>query len=132
LAAANLDERHLNPYPRLPVVALSPTAAREIRRLQALRGQPESCLRLRAAPGGCADWHYVFELVAAPEPGDRTYSSEGVAIAVEAASEPYLRGLRLDYAEDLMGGGFRFQNPAAIATCSCGHSFTVKADSPPS
>ncbi len=109
----------------MTAIALSSTAAREIRRLQTLRGQPDSYLRLRVAPGGCADLHYVLELAIAPADGDCVYESEAVGIVVDAASDRQLRGLRLDYAEDLMGGGFRFQNPQATATCSCGHSFSL-------
>jgi iron-sulfur cluster assembly protein len=32
----------------------------------------------------------------------------------------------LDYSEDLMGGGFRFHNPNAAQSCSCGNSFSIK------
>ncbi|WP_143438253.1 iron-sulfur cluster assembly accessory protein, partial [Hydrocoleum sp. CS-953] len=37
----------------------------------------------------------------------------------------YLNGLTLDYSEDLMGGGFRFNNPNAKVVCGCGNSFSV-------
>ena len=37
----------------------------------------------------------------------------------------YLNGLILDYSEDLMGGGFRFNNPNAKVACGCGNSFSV-------
>jgi iron-sulfur cluster assembly accessory protein len=33
--------------------------------------------------------------------------------------------LQIDYSEDLMGGGFRFQNPNATANCGCGNSFAI-------
>ncbi len=107
------------------MITLTSPAAREIRRLQTLRGPSQRYVRLGVAAGGCAAWHYVLELVAAPVAGDRTVDSEGIQIAIATESVPYLQGLRLDYAEDLMGGGFRFQNPQAVSTCSCGHSFAT-------
>ncbi|NJL00110.1 MAG: iron-sulfur cluster assembly accessory protein [Spirulinaceae cyanobacterium SM2_1_0] len=106
------------------MVVLSTTAAREIRRLQSLRGQADSVLRLRVASGGCAAWHYVLEWVAAAAPDDCIYLSEGMQIVVDPGSDRHIQALRLDYAEDLMGGGFRFENPQATTTCSCGNSFS--------
>jgi len=28
--------------------------------------------------------------------------------------------------DSLMGGGFRIENPNAVSTCGCGHSFRTK------
>ena len=35
----------------------------------------------------------------------------------------YLSGATIDYVDSLMGGGFRIDNPNAVSTCGCGHSF---------
>ena len=35
----------------------------------------------------------------------------------------YLSGATVDYVDSLMGGGFRIENPNAVSTCGCGHSF---------
>ncbi len=35
----------------------------------------------------------------------------------------YLGGATIDYVDSLMGGGFRIDNPNAVSTCGCGHSF---------
>ena len=37
----------------------------------------------------------------------------------------FLYGLRLDYSDALIGGGFSLQNPNAESTCGCGTSFGV-------
>jgi iron-sulfur cluster assembly protein len=56
---------------------------------------------------------------------DYLYQIEGISVLIDKSSLPYLEELRLDYAEDLMGGGFRFSNPQVATTCSCGLSFTI-------
>jgi len=37
----------------------------------------------------------------------------------------YLFGMRLDYSDALIGGGFQFHNPNAENSCGCGKSFGV-------
>ena len=34
-----------------------------------------------------------------------------------------LDGAEIDYVESLMGAGFSVNNPHAVTTCGCGHSF---------
>lgn len=106
------------------MVALSQAAAREIQRIQTLRQQPDSCFRLAIKTGGCSGLYYALDLEAERQEGDRLYESNGISIVVDEQSSSYLQEIQLDYSEDLMGGGFRFYNPQATASCSCGHSFT--------
>ncbi|MEP0955928.1 iron-sulfur cluster assembly accessory protein [Leptolyngbya sp. FACHB-1515] len=80
-------------------------------------------LRLGVQSGGCSDFYYTLEFVAAPAVGDRLWQCEDLQVAVDAHSLPYLNGLTVDYSEDLMGGGFRFDNPNAEQHCGCGNSF---------
>ncbi|MGB3572179.1 MAG: hypothetical protein WBA01_09045, partial [Phormidesmis sp.] len=37
----------------------------------------------------------------------------------------YIKDLKIDFAEDLTGGAFRFDNPLATESCRCGHAFAV-------
>ena len=39
---------------------------------------------------------------------------------------PFLRGLRVDYSDKVVGGGFLFSNPNAKKTCGCSRTFDVK------
>ena len=104
-------------------INLTQTAVEEIRRMQ--RQQSGIFFRLGIQPGGCKEFHYTLALHESAQPGDRCYESQGISILVDETSAFYINGLQLDYAEDLMGGGFRFDNPNAVQTCSCGLSFTV-------
>jgi iron-sulfur cluster assembly protein len=49
----------------------------------------------------------------------------GVKIFVHRASAPYLAGTVIDFIGGLYGGGFKFTNPNATATCGCGTSFSA-------
>ncbi len=106
-------------------IHLTQTAIEEIRRMQRHRQQLDSFFRLGVKPGGCKGFYYTFALNEAKQPSDRCYESQGISILVDEESHFYTNGLQLDYAEDLMGGGFRFDNPHAIETCSCGLSFAI-------
>ncbi|MFM7580654.1 MAG: HesB/IscA family protein, partial [Microcystaceae cyanobacterium] len=80
--------------------------------------------RLGIKPGGCATWYYTLDLVREVTDSDREFESQGITILVDETSFPFLENVKLDYAEDLMGGGFRFNNPQATH-CSCGLSFRL-------
>jgi iron-sulfur cluster assembly protein len=108
------------------MIVLSQAAANEIRRLQATCDRPDGQLRLSVKAGGCAEFYYGLEFVETVAASDRRYESEGIAIIIDEESDRYLSELKLDYSQDLMGGGFRFHNPKAAKTCSCGNSFSVE------
>lgn len=105
------------------MIHLTEAAAREIRRWQGSRQLAGRHFRLGVARGGCCGWYYTLELSESCQPGDSPQESQGIALAIPPGSDAYLKNLQLDYAEDLMGGGFRFHNPNAASTCSCGLSF---------
>lgn len=107
------------------MINLSKTALKEINRLKSKQTNPSTNFRLGVQPGGCAGFHYTMELDETIREEDSIWESNGLKIVVEEQSIPYLKNLSIDYSEDLMGGGFRFQNPNTNQTCSCGHSFAV-------
>jgi iron-sulfur cluster assembly accessory protein len=106
------------------MIHLSPAAVREIKRLKSKHENPNALFRLGVGAGGCAGLYYIMEF-ASVKPEDRICESSGIQVAVDGQSVKTLTGLTLDYSEDLMGGGFRFQNPNATASCGCGHSFST-------
>lgn len=109
------------------MIQISPTAAREIKRLQQSRKQPESLLHISVTPGGCSGLLYNLDLKQHQRDAtENIIETNGIAVIVEEQSTPYLLGVNLDYSEDLMGGAFRFSNPNAISTCSCGQSFKTE------
>ncbi|MBH8562440.1 iron-sulfur cluster assembly accessory protein [Nostoc sp. CENA67] len=105
------------------MINLSPAAVSEIGRLKSK--QPNALLRLAVKPGGCSGLFYDMSFDETVKADDRLFDLNGIQVVIDAESLDYVNDLALDYSEDLMGGGFRFHNPQAIATCGCGNSFSV-------
>lgn len=82
-------------------------------------------LRVKITGGGCNGLSYKMKFVAAPKRGDILVRSSGAQVVVDSKSALYLRGTELDYSDKMVGGGFKFSNPNAKASCSCGESFSI-------
>ncbi|MBW4666222.1 MAG: iron-sulfur cluster assembly accessory protein [Cyanomargarita calcarea GSE-NOS-MK-12-04C] len=111
------------------MIHLSPAAVNEVKRLK-FKQQPNVMFRLAVKPGGCSGWYYdiSFDEIVVPS-DDCIFQCDGISVVIDIKSLNYINDLTLDYSEDLMGGGFRFHNNNAIATCGCGNSFSIYAQS---
>jgi iron-sulfur cluster assembly protein len=107
------------------MIQFSPSAISEIKRLQSKQQQSQAFLRLAVEPGGCSGLLYHLDFVVAASADDQQFPQQDLQVLIDPHSLTYLRGLTLDYSEDLMGGGFRFYNPQAQQTCGCGQSFAL-------
>ncbi|MCW6050306.1 iron-sulfur cluster assembly accessory protein [Microcoleus sp. A2-C5] len=108
------------------MINLSKTAATEVKRLKSKYRSPNALFRLGVESSGCSGLSYTMAFDDAPAPGDAVCESEGVQVAIDPQHLKYLNELTLDYSEDLMGGGFRYHNPNAAKSCSCGNSFSAR------
>ena len=106
-------------------ISISPEAARKIQSNLEHQGTPEGGLRLGVKGGGCSGLSYVMRYDLEKQPNDKVFEENGARIFVDLKSYLYLRGMTLDWQEQLMQQGFTFVNPNATKTCSCGLSFTV-------
>lgn len=107
------------------MIQISEAAQQEIKRIQKTREQSDCYLRLGVKEGGCSGLYYTLDWETEIKSSDRAYPQNDFSVIIDEHSLPYLHQLSLDYTEDLMGGGFRFQNPQAINSCSCGISFSL-------
>lgn len=107
------------------MIQLSASATSEVLRLKAKTHSVDAKLRISVSSGSCLDLSYSLTFDVDAQPGDHTYQNANISILVSSEALSYLNGLILDYSEDLMGGGFRFHNPNAIQSCSCGNSFSI-------
>jgi iron-sulfur cluster assembly protein len=82
-------------------------------------------LRIRITGGGCNGLSYNMKFVPLGKKGDILVESSGVGVLVDSKTALYLRGTTLEFSDKLVGGGFKFQNPNATASCSCGESFNL-------
>jgi iron-sulfur cluster assembly protein len=82
-------------------------------------------LRIAITGGGCNGLSYKLKFVPEPRKGDILVRSAGVPVVVDPKTALYLKGTQLDYSAKMVAGGFKFSNPNAKASCSCGESFSV-------
>ena len=106
------------------LVRLTPRAAQKVGQLIE-REKSGSFLRIRITGGGCNGLSYKMKFVEVGKPNDLFVASEGAQILVDSKTALYLRGTTLDYSDELVAGGFKFSNPNAKASCSCGESFNL-------
>ena len=112
------------------LVSLTPAAAAKIKQL--IESETDvSVLRVAIEGGGCSGFQYGLGFDRGAVEGDHEYESEGVRVVVDPFSAPYLRGASVDYLETIQESGFKIDNPNAVASCGCGHSFTVADDADP-
>ena len=104
-------------------ITLLPSAVNKFRALLTERNLPDHALRVFVAGGGCSGMQYGMALEREAGEFDHVVEQDGVKVLVDATSMMYLAGATIDYVDNLMGGGFRIENPKAVSTCGCGHSF---------
>lgn len=109
------------------MISITPSAAKEIKRLLAKQQNSKGFFRLQVKAGGCSGLFYDIEFAEVLKQGDRVFECTDISVVIDAASFDSVKDLKLDYSEDLMGGGFRFHNPQAVASCGCGNSFSMEA-----
>lgn len=106
------------------LVRLTDAAGDQLNKLIIREGTGEF-LRIRITGGGCNGLSYKLMFVPEGKKGDILVDSSGVRSLVDSKTALYLRGTTLDFSDKLVGGGFKFQNPNAKASCSCGESFNL-------
>ena len=82
-------------------------------------------LRIFIQGGGCSGLQYGFTFDELQE-GDAVVESGGIRVLVDPMSAQYLSGATVDFVEELRGAGFVVENPNAVRSCGCGHSFTAE------
>jgi iron-sulfur cluster assembly accessory protein len=106
------------------MIHLRPAATQEIQRL--LQSFPNHHgLRIHLQPSDCAEWIYDLSPAQGVNPDDATVQVGDLQIVIAKSIGPLINDLTIDYAEDLMGGGFRFVNPQASQACGCGNAFST-------
>jgi iron-sulfur cluster assembly protein len=106
------------------LVKVSSSASIKIFQLIEREGKGEY-LRIRITGGGCNGLSYKMKFISEPKEGDIYVLSERVKVLVDSKTALYLRGTLLEYSEKMVAGGFKFSNPNAKASCSCGESFNL-------
>ena len=114
-----------------PLLSITPAAAGQLTHLLESRNMAGHALRVFVGGGGCSGLQYGMTFVEGPGEFDQVVEMHGVRLIVDPTSAMYLEGANIDFVDNLMGGGFRIENPQAVTTCGCGHSFRTAGSSAP-
>lgn len=105
------------------MITISESASDKIKEMLEQEGAPELFLRVGVKEGGCTGFTYGMGFDDELQAGDQELELNGLKVVVDGESSKYLVGLKIDWKESAMGGGFTMDNPNATATCGCGSSF---------
>jgi len=106
------------------MITVTEAAAQKLRRVLEEKGLAEThALRVFVSGGGCGGMQYGMTFDNRPREDDEVSHQHGLRIIVDPISLFYMDGSRIDYEDNLMGGGFHIENPNAASTCGCGSSF---------
>jgi len=109
------------------MITLTERAACELKDLMVSQNKGSSALRVWVAGGGCSGLSYGMALDDnEPEADDQVFEQDGVKLFVDSTSLGFMSGSIVDYIDDVLGGGFKIENPNAVSSCGCGSSFKTE------
>jgi len=107
-----------------PLLSVTEAAAVKIKQLMAEESDV-GVLRVAIQGGGCSGFQYGLGFDSGAADGDLEFEQHGVTVVVDPFSAPYLQGAEVDYVDSIQAAGFAINNPNAVSSCGCGHSFQV-------
>jgi iron-sulfur cluster assembly protein len=110
-------------------ITLTTPAAEAVHELLNKRNLSGYALRVFISGGGCSGYQYGMGLESNIRDEDFIFEQNGIKVVVDEVSINYLRGATIDYVDEIMGSGFKIDNPNAVSTCGCGNSFKTASDS---
>ncbi len=110
------------------LVTITPSAAAKLSGLMQEKQLEGYALRVFVAGGGCSGLQYGMTFDNETHPGDTDFESNGLPVRVDPMSAKYISGANIDFVDSLLGGGFKIDNPNAVASCGCGSSFRPREE----
>lgn len=102
---------------------LTEAAALKAKALLDQEARDDLALRIAVQPGGCAGLRYQLFFDDRTLDGDLVVEFNGVKLAVDRMSAPYIQGASIDFVDTIEKQGFTIDNPNATGSCACGDSF---------
>jgi iron-sulfur cluster assembly protein len=106
------------------MISITPKAIKKAISLAQKEGKAP-VLRVGVQGGGCSGLSYVLDFTDLPGSDDEVLAIEGLTVVCDPKSLKFVAGMTLDFDSNLLNGGFRFNNPKAKRSCSCGESFSI-------
>jgi iron-sulfur cluster assembly accessory protein len=104
-------------------VTLTDAAAAKAKALLEQEGRDDMHLRIAVQPGGCAGLKYQLFFDERTLDGDLFRDFNGIQVAVDRMSAPYVSNAVIDFVDSIEKQGFTIDNPNATGSCACGDSF---------
>lgn len=82
-------------------------------------------LKISISGGGCAGFQYDMGFVEQVEECCDLFEHNNLKYCVPKVVQFYIKGMSIDYYEELLSSGFKFSNPNAKSDCGCGTSFGI-------
>ncbi len=82
-------------------------------------------LLISVEAGGCSGHMYDMQIIERPNDisSFQSFVFDGITVMVHDKDSSTLNGIRVDFKDTLLGGGFQIENPNADKSCGCGQSF---------
>ena len=106
-------------------ISLTKSAAKRLIGIMDSEGKKDFGLRMEVTTGGCSGMNYDMSFEKEQKEFDKVFESNGLKIFCDLKSYLYLKGIEVDFSNDILNGGFKIKNPNAERTCGCGTSFSV-------
>ncbi len=107
-------------------IFMTPAATAEIKRIiEQQDNKGNLMLRVGVEGGGCSGLSYAMSFETEVGEFDKTFEFYGVKVVVDIKSLMYIGGTTIDFNNEILTGGFKFENPKSARGCGCGTSFSV-------
>ena len=104
-------------------VVLTDAASSKVKHLLDQEGRDDLALRVAVQPGGCSGLRYQLFFDERTLDGDLFRDFDGLRVAVDRMSAPYVSDAVIDFVDTIEKQGFTIDNPNATGSCACGDSF---------
>ena len=82
-------------------------------------------IQIGVRKAGCSGYEYFFDFVDTISDEYVIFEKNDCKIFVDKQSLNFLKGTLVNFSEEGLNKGIRFENPNAKAVCGCGESFTI-------
>ena len=106
-------------------ITLTDAAIARVAKLMAKAPEGKTALRVGVDKKGCSGLAYVVEYAENANDTDVTLEAGQHKVLITAEASLVLYGSVMDYVEEDLYQGFKFDNPNAKGTCGCGESFHI-------
>lgn len=126
MTTVDINQISLRPATPQPLLSISEGAVNRLLKMMQEKELEGYALRVFVAGGGCSGLQYGMTFDDEVREGDNEFYAGNLRVLVDPISAQYLYGASIDFVDTLMGGGFKIDNPNAVSSCGCGHSFRAR------